>query len=117
MEVQELITKKFNTYQDFELFENNLAKLLNRDELKDIGESNYKQYHFYRYETSDKKEVYCLSVPENAWRGFFLPYNLAKLHVDNIIKRNKVKSRGCIFFLLIIFTIALTGILFKNIFN
>jgi hypothetical protein len=66
MQVQELITKKFSTYQDFELFESNLESLIYSNELKDIGESNYKQYHFYRYETSDKNEVYCLSVPENA---------------------------------------------------
>lgn len=117
MEVQELIAKKFDTYKDFELFENNLKSLLVNNELKDIGDSNYKQYHFYRYETSDKKEVYCLSVPENSWRGFFLPYNVAKHHIDNIIESSRSNSTGYIFFLVIIFVIVLSRILFKNIFN
>lgn len=114
MNLRDLTTKKFNSYKDFEIFEEKLKALISVHKLIEIGISNYKNYHFYQYKVPEKNEIFCLSIPENAWRGFFLYQEDMRNHVDYLIQTDKKKAKGCIFFLVIIFIIILTRILFKK---
>lgn len=113
MDFINLETTKFISYKEFEIFEEKLNKLIADKKLIEIGDDTFGNYHFYIYQSYYDKEIYCLSIPDNSWRGFFLNYEKAKRHITNIKKFDKQKSLGCIYSLILLICIVLIGIIFK----
>lgn len=97
---------KFQTQQDFERFEIELQKKCSDEKLKIIDRhhsdplSAFDSYLYYQCRTC--KEMWLLSIPDNAWRGFFLPEEKALEHVKNLKKQDKKKEIGCLIFLVTI---------------
>lgn len=114
MNFTDLETIKFISQKEFELFEEKLDKLITDKKLIKVGDDTFRNCHFYLYQSFDDNKMYCLSVPDNSWRGFFLNYEKAKRHIKNLKKLDKQKHGGFLFFLFLIIIIILTGIIFKN---
>lgn len=65
-------------------------------------------FHFV-YNCDYCKTVWWLSMPDNAWRGYFLKEENAKKHIEKIRKEDRSKKIGCFILLgLIIFILLFT---------
>jgi hypothetical protein len=102
---QELIYK-FPTYQDFDGFENvvqtkcNEGKLIILDKCQNDYLAAFDSNVYY--ECSTCKEIWVLSIPDNAWRGYFLPEAKAIEYKREIKRFDKKRSIGCFLILTII---------------
>jgi len=86
----------FDTQYEFEVFERELILKLNGD-LKLFKQSEqYRNIYFDQYECLNCKAIWSLSVPENAWRGFFLNKESLKSHIDKLKKKDKIKIKNSI---------------------
>ena len=81
--------KKFNLKEKFFKIANSKHEFLN-------------DYH-YIYICENCYENWWLSIPDNAWRGYFLTKNNAESHIKEIKSSEKAKRNGC--FLLLVFII------------
>jgi hypothetical protein len=105
---QELIYK-FPTHQDFERFENILQLKCTEGKLRilDKHETDYLSVfgsNLY-YECRTCKEVWILNIPDNAWRGYFLPEDKALEYKRDINRIDKKRSIGCLILLALILII------------
>ncbi|MBW7676478.1 hypothetical protein [Chryseobacterium chendengshani] len=114
MDLADLETTKFISQKEFEIFEEKLNQLIANQKLIKVGDDTLRNFDCYLYQSFDNNKIYCLSVPDNSWRGFFLNYEKAKRHIINLKKLDKQKSTGCLFSLFLIILITLIGIIFKN---
>jgi len=75
--------KKFPSYTDFENFEKVLDKKCKNNILKiDIQSNELIDFRMY-YQCTFCKEKWVMSIPENAWRGYFLTEkNALKYHLQ-----------------------------------
>lgn len=107
---QELIYK-FSTQQNFENFENALqtkctvGKLLILDKHKTDYLSAFDSNLYYECKTC--KEVWVLNIPDNAWRGYFLPLDKAIEYKKEINKLDKKRSIGCLIALTVIVVVVI----------
>jgi hypothetical protein len=90
----------FNSLSEFENFERELFSKKIR-----ILESSKKKNTFLdfdvSYQCNNCLEIWHLSEPENAWRGYFLKENSAKKIIAKI-KKSDLKKKCGFFFLLVI---------------
>ncbi|TXE17304.1 hypothetical protein ES692_09985 [Psychroserpens burtonensis] len=95
--------EKFIAYKDFDVFEIELNKRIESGDLilhKSDIENDGPFECLYRCITCNT--VWRLSIPENAWRGYFLSEKNA-VHFKKALKKEEKKgSVGCIIFLLIL---------------
>jgi hypothetical protein len=113
MDLTNLETEKFISQKEFEIFEKKLNQLIADQKLIKIGDDTFMNFDFYIYQyCNGDNKIYCLSIPDNSWRGFFLNYEQTKRHITNIKKLDKQKSIGCLFLLALILTTCV-GIIFK----
>lgn len=56
-----------------------------------IGDT-YEGVYFDTYLCKECNTVWCLSTPDNAWRGFFLPYNDCLKYIDSFKKSDRLKG-------------------------
>src|SRR5688500_6113208 len=101
---QELIYK-FETYKDFDAFEEKIQAKCNEGKLQIID--TYKtdslsafDSNLY-FECTTCKELWVLNIPENAWRGYFLPLDKAIAYKESLKKLDKKRLGGCL--ILIVF--------------
>lgn len=84
----------FPTYKDFDELDLLLTKKLSAGQLKSIGDNGkYLDYSFSIYKCESCQTIWWLSMPENAWRGFFAHDQNAKLLLDKIYASDKKKGR------------------------
>lgn len=96
---------KFETYKDFEDFESIVQNKCIAGKLEIIDRHNDNHplagldpYLFYKCRICDT--IWVLSIPENAWRGYFLTQDKA-IEYENERKRKEKKGQiGCLIFLL-----------------
>ena len=107
-------TYHFETYQKYDLFELEFQKYISPKKIKNLDSANYLNFHFYKILDIKSGKTYCLSTPENAWRGFFLEESKAKHYIENLRKTDQKKRIGCGVILTILISIALIFIILKN---
>lgn len=96
---------RFDTYHDFEAFEDKLQRKCAKKQLTIVDRqatdylSTYDSCIFYKCRNCN--EVWALSIPDNAWRGFFLPEDKALEYIKRYRKDDKKKSFGCMVVLVI----------------
>lgn len=112
MDLTDLETTKFISQKEFEIFEEKLDQLIANQKLIKVGNDTFRNCDFYTYQSFNDNRIYCLSIPDYSWRGFFLNYDQTKRHITNIKKLDKQKSIGCLFLLALIITTCV-GIIFK----
>ena len=94
---------QFESQSDFEIFDKELALKLNDNFEVLKPKESYKQVHFDQYQCLNCKTIWNLSIPENAWRGFFLDNESLKPHIDNFKKEDRRKGIvGCLIGIIII---------------
>ena len=106
-------------------FENNIYRFENQSQFNEFEENfnlkdkfitivnsthTYLNDSHYVYNCENCKTVWWLSIPENAWRGYFLKEKEAKNHIEKMRKSDEKKKYGCFF---IIFITILFIILFS----
>ena len=102
--------KKFSSQTDFENFEKILDLKCQNKILEINTQSNeFEDFRMY-YQCTYCNEKWVMSIPDNAWRGYFLTEKNAKKYLLSLNKENK---NGCYAFLAIIILISLAIILFK----
>jgi hypothetical protein len=106
---------KFETQKNFEEFEDKLQnRCFNKKiEVIDRHEENslsvFDSRLYYKCATCNEKWV--MSIPENAWRGYFLPEERAIEYHERLRKSDKNKALGCWVTLAIILVIIIWQIL------
>ncbi|MBD1365271.1 hypothetical protein IDJ77_15755 [Mucilaginibacter sp. ZT4R22] len=101
---------QFNTYLDFEEFEHLLHPKISHNHI--IASPILPLRHSHEaYKCSICHEQWVLSVPENAWRGYFLPLEKAAMFEADIEKQDKESSRSCIIILVIIILFIVAAII------
>ena len=101
----------FPSQTEFEYFEDILdlkckSEKINILESKNEIEFGLIDYRMY-YQCNTCKEKFVMSIPDNAWRGYFLTEKKAIEYNEKIKISDKKKRNGClvIIFLIVIFTI------------
>jgi hypothetical protein len=54
------------------------------------------------YKCNSCGEIWSLSIPENAWRGFFLPQKEGIRHVKKLKQKDSDRQIGCLILILIL---------------
>ena len=102
---------RFESQLDFEEFERTLQKKCDSEKIKipDDYSTNSLDILSSRlyYKCVNCDQVWYKSIPENAWRGYFLTEQKALEHIDNLKKEDKKKALGCIVVLTIILIITI----------
>ena len=111
-EIEILKTKRFNSKVQFKEFEEKLNALVSSNKLALVDSEIFREIYFKKYKDIENN-IYCLSVPDLYWRGFFLNYNEAIYFIKNFKKLDRQKGLGCISILLMIILIILFSIIFK----
>lgn len=94
---------RFDSLAEFETFDKDLTLKLNKDLEALKSGDNYKQVYYDQFQCVHCKTIWNLSIPDNAWRGFFLDNESLKNHIDSIKKEDKIKGRiGCLIVISII---------------
>lgn len=83
----------FSTYIDFEEFKNNLDNKCSTHKLEILESENERtkgiiDFHIY-FRCNSCREKFVLSIPENAWRGYFLTENNAGKYYKNLRNSNR----------------------------
>ena len=90
---------KFESQNDFEKFESLLDKKCNnlKIEIIDRYEENELSIFDSRlyYKCTNCNENWVMSIPDNAWRGYFLPVATAIKHHEELRRSDKKKAIGC----------------------
>lgn len=96
-----------SVFIEFEKDLNQKAKFL---KLTNSKHEYLNDFH-YNYTCENCNENWWLSIPENAWRGYFLTEKNAQKHIKDLKDSDKRKRNGCLIILVIIFLIALASLL------
>ena len=90
----------FETWQDFESFiqilkaKQEAGQLLLIEKPVSIeSRSNLTSVDAY-YQCASCNEIWVLSSPDNAWRGYFLPLGIAAAHMQRVKISDRMKSVG-----------------------
>ncbi|MEQ9414940.1 MAG: hypothetical protein RIF39_13975 [Cyclobacteriaceae bacterium] len=106
---------RFETQKDFEQFEDELQNKCNskKIEVVDMHKENslsvFDSRLYYKCKSCDENWV--MSIPDNAWRGYFLPEDKAIEYHEQLKKSDKKKALGCWVTLAIILAIIIWQIL------
>jgi hypothetical protein len=94
----------FDSETQFLEFEKELTiKLGNGKSIKAIEQGkSHRSVYFDTYKCNECETPWCLSTPDQAWRGFFLPYHKCISHIDSLKKSDRLKGIVGIAILLII---------------
>ncbi|UOQ98096.1 hypothetical protein MUN81_01065 [Hymenobacter sp. 5317J-9] len=90
----------FATWQDFESFiqileaKQEAGQLLLIEKPASIASSHNLTAVDGYYQCSSCNEIWALSSPDNAWRGYFLPLEIAIAHVQRIKITDRMKGIG-----------------------
>ncbi|PHS10013.1 MAG: hypothetical protein COA88_03000 [Kordia sp.] len=84
---------KFESYTDFEEFEKLLDSKVNKGEVEFLDEEKDWDGN---YICKTCYELWTLSVPDNAWRGYFLPREKAISYESRINREESISGYGCI---------------------
>jgi hypothetical protein len=85
----------FFSAASFEAFDRDLTHKLTTKQLTAVSVPNLKQASA-AFLCKDCQEVWILSEPDNAWRGFFLPQMEAIRHLAALEKATTTKQFGCL---------------------
>ena len=113
---------RFDSYRDFDEFEEILRQKIDSNNFTAIWEwgslnsddelikSTLPHTHSI-YKCSSCGEKWALSIPENAWRGYFLTVDEASEEETEIKDANRKSSRGCIVIFVIIILLIVAAII------
>ncbi len=107
------LTYKFDSQKEFEDFEtivqnkciNNKLTIIKREETDYFAP--FDSYEFYKCNSCG--QIWILSIPENAWRGFFLTQDKGLEYTKKIREKDKIRRIGCL-----VIIIALTLVIIWN---
>ena len=103
---------QFDSAQDFEFFETQLQEKLAHQQVlvvpKDTSSQPQDSLNHYvpemLYKCQSCMEIWGISIPDNAWRGYFLPQLLATNYVKKLESNDRTRGLGCVTFLLALAT-------------
>lgn len=102
--------EKFSTYKDFDKFELLLNEKLKEKTLITFDtRNNSKSASDYLYKCIKCDVLWCLSIPDNAWRGYLLKRSHANKFLKKIKNKQEKEKKGC---LIILFVIIITILIF-----
>jgi hypothetical protein len=101
---------RFESESDFNIFEIKFDEKSSFIELTN-SKHNYLNVFVYTYTCKSCYKNWWLSIPENAWRGFFLTEKNAKNYIERIRNSDKKKKKGCLIILSIFFLILIISLL------
>jgi hypothetical protein len=78
--------RSFPTYEDFDEFYSDFTRKISG--LKSVSSD---APIADAYECRNCQTIWCLSFPDNSWRGFFLKESSVKSHLDHLAKEAKEK--------------------------
>jgi hypothetical protein len=92
----------FPNYWEYDAFELTLQRLLASGQLRPDGLMAQPLRFPYeaRYTCQSCHEVWAWSVPDNAWRGYFLPAAEVGFYLEKLQRRRSIWRFGCLAFLL-----------------
>jgi hypothetical protein len=95
--------KNFETLKEFEDFDILLTKKLSKGQLKYIKDDGvYPKFGYSIYQCSECGINWWLSIPDIAWRGFFLEEKNAIKLLDELGLEKSSRKIGCLLLFLII---------------
>jgi len=95
----------FETWQDFESFDKVLEAKRAAGQLTPVEKPvstpmvNDLMLVDAYYQCSSCNEMWVLSSPDNAWRGYFLPLDQAVAYAQRIKASDRAKRNGCLVFI------------------
>jgi hypothetical protein len=101
---------RFESQSDFNDFEKTLEQKSKYLELINSKHEYLDDYH-YTYTCRNCNKNWWLSIPENAWRGYFLTEKKAEDHIKNIRSSDKKKKNGCLILIAIFFIILMLSLI------
>ena len=107
----------FPSYTEYKEFEEILdlktrSHKIEMRESENEGAKGLMDFHLY-FKCNTCSEKYVLSIPDNAWRGYFLTEQNAVVYHKKLKMSDKEKRNGCLIFILLICTYFLYA-LFTN---
>ena len=97
---------KFNSQEDFDNFQRLIDIKINEEKLRAIRDENQQNWDFKLiYQCISCKEEWILSIPDNAWRGYFLTKKNAIKRDIELESERKKGSTGCFIILSLILLI------------
>ena len=103
--------EKFPSQENFNKFEIELDKKLQKKNLEPIIEKNHKNNLDFSYKCIKCNTIWHLSTPDNAWRGYFLTKENANKYLEKLRKKQQKGSIGCWLILLLIVSTILIFVL------
>ena len=100
---------RFESESNFREFEKKLEEKSKFLELISSKHNYLNDFH-YVYTCENCKTNWWLSIPENAWRGYFLTENKAKEHIEKLKKSDAKKKNGCLILLGILLLILIISL-------
>ncbi|NHM01571.1 hypothetical protein [Flavobacterium difficile] len=105
----------FASLTEFEKFEEVLDLKCKSEKIKILEsknefESGLIDFRMY-YKCNTCKEKFVVSIPDNAWRGYFLTEPNAIEYHEKIKTSDKKKKNGCVIIIILIFFFAIYSIL------
>ena len=81
--------------------------------LEEDYENSFLDYQMY-FQCNTCEEIFVLSIPENAWRGYFLTEQNALTYHDKLHSSDKKKKYGCLVMIIILCSLLIYA-LFANV--
>lgn len=100
---------RFENESEFIAFEKSLDQKANFVNLINAKDKYFTDFH-YTYTCKNCNQNWWLSIPDNAWRGYFLTEQNAKKHIRDLKDSDNKKRNGCLIILFIIVIILIISI-------
>jgi len=98
---------KFESAKEFEDFETVIQNkcIVGQIDIIDRHNENYllaglEPYNFYKCRSCN--EIWILAIPDNAWRGFFLPQDKAIQYRKEIKRKERKAQIGCVVIVIVL---------------
>lgn len=102
---------QFDSQQEYEAFENDLDRQIYANRIEHLCGISHKGVSCLAYRCTQCYEIYLLSMPDHAWRGFYLPEEIATKHIATINRKDRMALyTGVVLFIL--FTLCVMLFLF-----
>ena len=93
---------KFESYSEFDDFEKIIDSKIREGIFTINTENHIDNFHNSIYRCTYCNQNWCLSDPDNSWRGYFLRQKDAIDFENKIEREGKIRARGCIIFLVLL---------------
>src|SRR4051812_19582977 len=101
---------KFDSQEEFQDFETIVQNKWINKKIEIITREKTDHSDIF-YKCNSCGEIWALSIPENAWRGFFLPQQKGIEHIKKLNQKDSQRQFGCLVVVIVIVLVVIFRLL------